>query len=180
QLIAAASSLDASVVIAGSGPLEAHLRDLARSEPRVHLLGGVPESDLPLLLAAADLFVLPSVNRAESFGIATLEAQAMGVPAVVTDVGTGTVEAIVPGETGVVVPAGDPVALAGAISALLADPERLRAMGRAARRHVVAKHSQSDQVTRLKAIYERAISSSWPKQGYCGPRQRERNSRFDT
>ncbi|MDQ3435062.1 MAG: glycosyltransferase [Actinomycetota bacterium] len=160
QLIAAASSLDASVVIAGGGPLEGHLRDLARSEPRVHLLGSVPEADLPLLLAAADLFVLPSVNRAESFGIATIEAQAMGVPAVVTDVGTGTVEAIAPGETGVVVPAGDPMALAGAISALLTDPDRRRTMGEAARRRVLAKHSQNDQVSRLKAIYGRVIASS--------------------
>ena len=62
-------------------------------------------------LAAADLFVLPSTSRAESFGLATAEAQAMGMPAVVTDVGTGTTEAIAPGETGVAVPPRNPALL---------------------------------------------------------------------
>jgi rhamnosyl/mannosyltransferase len=168
QLIAAASLLDASVVIAGGGPLEGQLQRLARREPRVRLLGAVAESDLPTLLAAADLFVLPSVNRSESFGIATLEAQAMGVPAVVTEVGTGTTEAIAPGKTGLVVPAEDPRALAGAISSLLADPGRRRTMGDAARRRVIVRHSQSAQVHRLREIYERVIAAADRDRGYAG------------
>ncbi len=57
-------------------------------------MGRVGDEEHRTFLAAADCFVLPSANRAESFGIATVEAQAMGLPAVVTEVGTGTTEVI--------------------------------------------------------------------------------------
>ena len=122
-LIEAARSLDASVVIIGDGPLAEALSRRARNVANVHLIGAVDEAELRCHLAVADCFALPSTNRAESFGIATLEAQAMGVPAVVTDVGTGTVEAVSPGETGLVVAPGDAAALAGAIGT---NPHRSR------------------------------------------------------
>jgi glycosyltransferase involved in cell wall biosynthesis len=103
--------------------------------------------------------VLPSTSRAESFGIAVLEAQAMGVPAVVTDVGTGTVEAIAPGETGLVVPPGNPAALAAAIKEIFADRLRGEMMGRHARERAVALHSVPHAADQLREIYARAVSS---------------------
>jgi len=157
-LIEAARSLAASVVIVGDGPLAASLREQARDVSNVHLVGSVDEAELRSHLAAADCFVLPSTNRAESFGIAALEAQAMGVPAVVTDVGTGTIEAIGPGETGLVVAPGDPSALAGAVRAILADPVRRGQMSRRARERAVELHSMRPAAERLRAIYARAAS----------------------
>jgi glycosyltransferase involved in cell wall biosynthesis len=153
DLASAARALDASVVIVGSGPCEKRLRALTDGLENVHLVGSVSEDGLRRHLAAADCFVMPSNKRAESFGMATLEAQAMEVPAVVTDVGTGTVEAIEPGETGLVVAPGRPAELAAAIQSVLADPARAAAMGRAGRERAVAKHSLQDQATRMREVY---------------------------
>lgn len=158
-LIEAARRLSASVVIVGAGPLEQRLRDQARGVPNVHLVGEVGERDLAGYLAAADCFVLPSTSRAESFGVATLEAQAMGVPAVVTDVGTGTVEAISDGETGLVVPPRDPPALAAAIEEVIGDPARATRMGRAARERAVERHSLAQMAAGVRRIYERVAGS---------------------
>jgi rhamnosyl/mannosyltransferase len=158
-LIEAARSLQASVVIVGDGPLAGALGHLARDVENVHLVGSVSETELRSHMAAADCFVLPSTSRAESFGIAALEAQAMGVPAVVTDVGTGTVEAISPGETGLVVAPGDPAALAAAIRRILADPVQRQAMSRRARQRAVALHSIPRAAEQLRAIYSRAVAS---------------------
>lgn len=173
-LIEAARSIGATVAIAGSGPLEGRLRSLAAGQPRVRLLGEVAEPELPALLGAADCFVLPSVNRAESFGVATLEAQAMGTPAVVTSVGTGTAEAIEPGVTGEVVPPGDPAALAAAVRSLLEHPQRRLAMGRAARERIVARHSLAAQARALRSIYAATASATPPARlswGGRGPRE---------
>jgi rhamnosyl/mannosyltransferase len=161
-LIEAARSLEASIVIVGDGPLAGQLRDLARSSSNVHLVGAVSEPELFNYLAIADCFVLASTSRAESFGISVLEAQAMAVPAVVTDVGTGTVEAISPGETGLVVAPGDPGALAAAIRTIISDPTRREAMGRHARERAVARHSAADGVARLRDIYQRVASGDDP------------------
>ena len=110
-LVEAASRLDASLAIIGSGPLEGRLRELTARMPRAHVVGAVDDAALRAHLAAADVFVLASTSRAESFGLATLEAQAMEIPAIVTDVGSGTLEAIEPGRTGIAVPPRDADAL---------------------------------------------------------------------
>ena len=157
QLIEAARGLDAAVVIVGGGPLEADLREQARDVPNVHLTGELSEPDLIAHLGAADCFALCSTSRAESFGIAVAEAQAMGLPAVVTDVGTGTVEAIEPDVTGLVVEPGDPAALRSALAGLLADPERRRSMGEAARSRVVARHALDARADEWRALYEELL-----------------------
>jgi rhamnosyl/mannosyltransferase len=153
-LIEAAKALDASVVVVGGGPMLEHFRELAASTPNVHFLGGVTDESLRAILAAADVFVLASTSRAESFGIATLEAQSMGVPAIVTEVGTGTTEAIEPGTTGVVVEPGDATALHQAIAALLADDARRASMGAAARGRAEEHYSQDALRRALIAVYQ--------------------------
>lgn len=157
QLIAASRKLDASVVIVGGGPLEQRLRTLAENLPRVHIVGGVSEQDLVTYLAAADCFVLASTSHAEGFGIATLEAQALGVPAVVTDVGTATVEAIEPDRSGLVISPGSPEAIAVACREILESPSRRRAMGIAAREHVLSRHSATALAARLRMVYAHAL-----------------------
>lgn len=157
HLIAASRELEASVVIIGSGPLEARLRSLSRDLPRVHLLGEVPEDRLLACLSAADCFVLASTSHAEGFGIATLEAQALGLPAVVTDVGTATVEAIQPDVSGLVVSPGSVPELTAACKTLLEQSSRRAAMRTAAREHVQRHHSSGALGAKLREIYAAAM-----------------------
>lgn len=95
--------------------------------------------DTRAFLAAQHLYVQPS--RAEGFCIAAHEAMAAGLPVLASAVGEMP-HSIVPGETGLVVPPLDPVALADALEQLLARPERLHAMGEAARAHIGARFSR--------------------------------------
>jgi rhamnosyl/mannosyltransferase len=76
------------------------------------------------------------VERSEAFGLSMLEAHACGKPVVATRLGTGVEFVNMDGQTGLNVPARDPEALAGAVNALLDEPERARRMGEFARRRV--------------------------------------------
>jgi len=160
QLIEAARGLDANVVIVGDGPERDGLAALARGVPNVHLAGRIDERELVDHLAAADCFVMSSTSRAEAFGIAVAEAQAMSLPAVVTDTGTGTVEAVEDGVTGIVVPPLDPGALRDALGALLGDEGRRRAMGEAARERAVERHALPERAREMRELYERVLASA--------------------
>ena len=95
---------------------------------RKNLVFAGPMPDPRAAVSLMDVFVLPS--REEGYGLALLEAMSYGKPVVASRV--GGVTDIVPGEDfGVLVPKEDPVALGGAISGLLADPQRRDRMGRA-------------------------------------------------
>jgi glycosyltransferase involved in cell wall biosynthesis len=148
------------VVIVGDGPLRARLREQASSLKNVFFAGPLSDEELLQHFAVADVFVLPSTSRAESFGIAALEAQSMGVPAVITDVGTGTVEAIDPGKSGLVVAPKDARALTRAISEILDDDERRLSMKAHARENVLARHSMIAAAPRLRALYEKVAGSA--------------------
>lgn len=117
--------------------------------------------DLPALLAAADLCVVPS-TRPEPFGLVAIEAMAVGTPVVAAGHG-GVVEAVVDGVTGALVPPRDAEALAERVRALL-DAPRLRArMGLAARRRVAERFTAAHHTTRLLALHDRLLGAgpSW-------------------
>jgi rhamnosyl/mannosyltransferase len=160
HLIEAARGVSASVVIVGEGPERQRLAALAAGAPNVHFTGALTEPDLVAHLAAADCFALSSTSRAEAFGIAVAEAQATSLPAVVTDTGSGTVEAVEDGATGLVVPPADPAALREALNALLADEPRRRAMGAAARERAVSRHALADRARDVRSLYERVLGSA--------------------
>ncbi|MDQ3721270.1 MAG: glycosyltransferase [Actinomycetota bacterium] len=153
RLIRVADRLQATVLIVGGGPLAGELEGLAGATSHAHLLKNVRDDELRDVLAAADVFVLPSINRAESFGISTLEAQAMGVPAVVTDVGTGTIEAIDNRHTGLVVTPNDEDALVAAIRRLLSDDALRSAMAVAARGRVRTSFSMEAIAEQFADLY---------------------------
>jgi len=147
------------LVVVGDGPervtleaaLQAHgCRDRAR------LLGEVSDDILVALLQTADAAVLPSTSKAEAFGVAIAEAQSCGVPAVTTDVGTGTAQTVADGVSGRVVPANDPTALAEALAWCL-DPVRAPALRRAARAHAEAALCARRMTAAIHSIYNELL-----------------------
>jgi rhamnosyl/mannosyltransferase len=124
---------------------------------RVHLLGE-HDADLPAYYHAADLFVLPSVERSEAFGIVQIEAQAAGLPIVCTELGTGTSYVTLHGQTGLVVPPHSPPALAAAMRTLLERPELARELGAAGRRRALSEFGRERMVERVEAIYAEALA----------------------
>lgn len=141
---------DLVLAVCGDGPGFEEFRASMKDCRNVHLLGRLNRSELPLLYAAADIFVFPSTT--DTFGMVVLEAQACGLPTVVSDVG-GPQEIIRPGETGVVVPAGRVDAWVGAIEELIAMmklyPERFVEMRNRAREHVLATYDWSRALDNL-------------------------------
>jgi glycosyltransferase involved in cell wall biosynthesis len=111
--------------------------------------------DVPELLNALDLFVFPS--RAEAFGLALVEAMAVGLPTVSTDC-DGVVDIVVAGETGLMVPPRDPERLAAAVRSLLADPGRRRRMGEAGADRVRHRFSEERMDADLEILYTRLVA----------------------
>ena len=152
-----ASFPDLTIAIGGAGRDSARLRRLIDfTDSPVRLLGRVEERILPELYGAADVFVMACRDRwhgleQEGFGIVFLEAAACGVPQVAGRSG-GAAEAVVDGETGIVVddPA-DPGEVAAALRRLLADPGLRGRMGEAARRRVVDSYDYDGLSLRLAA-----------------------------
>jgi glycosyltransferase involved in cell wall biosynthesis len=158
DLIQALPSIpNARYVIVGSGPMQTEWERLARSvgvSDRVVFAAEVPDAELPLYYAAADLFVLPANARAEAFGTVIVEAMAAGRAVVTTEVGTGTSWVNRAGETGLVVPPHDPAALAAAINRLLTDPDQRRAMGQAAQARARAEFTIEQMIERVFDVYD--------------------------
>ena len=141
------------------GPGRARLRRLAAScgvADALLFTGRVPAAELPAQHAVSDVFALPCRTHlggldVEGLGIAALEAAASGLPVVVGDSG-GAPETVRHGETGYVVNGRDVGTLAAAVGALLADPDRARAMGAAGRRWMRRSWSWPDRVARLRQL----------------------------
>ena len=148
------------VAIAGRGDEQARLESLASElgvAARLHLLG--LRDDVERWLAAADVFVHPS--RSEEMPLAILEAMAEGLPIVATRVG-GVPDAVIDGETGLLVPSGDAERLREAIRTLLGDELRRRSMGRAARARAESRFSVERMVDRyLHAYADAAPRTAW-------------------
>lgn len=145
----------AHAVIAGRGDLEEYLRDLSLEvgvADRVHVLG--PRRDVPALMHAMDVFAMPSIW--EGFGLVLLEAMAAGRPIVASRVAT-IPEVVAEGETGLLVPAGDPVALADALAELAHDPERARRLGEAGRQRLRQQFSIEKMVGDTELLYRELV-----------------------
>jgi glycosyltransferase involved in cell wall biosynthesis len=123
----------AELVVAGDGPYRPEMERELTGYP-VTFLGFVPQERLAEVYAGADMFVFPSST--DTCGLVVLEAQAAGLPVIVSDRG-GPHEYVRDGGTGLLVPGDDAPALADAMRRLLSDGERRRVMGRAAREHVL-------------------------------------------
>ena len=145
------------LAISGRGDLEGELRARARQHglaDRLHLLG--LRSDVPSILAAADLFVMPSLS--EGLPLSLLEAMFAGCPIVATDVGQVRV-ALANGAAGILVDPGSSATLAAGIDRLLSNPAEARRLGAAAAMRAAAEFDLSRMVQRYAAIYDKALGS---------------------
>lgn len=143
---------DARLLVGGDGPMRPSLEQAAAETgvaDSISFEGRIDPADVPEFLARIDLLVNPS--RSESFGVVLLEAAAAGVPVVATDVG-GVREAVVAGETALLVPPDNAAALAEAVIALAADPDRREHMGRVAFEMARSRHRWETSVDRMERI----------------------------
>lgn len=152
---------NAHAFIVGIGPMEQAWRALAQAmnvTDRVSFLGEASDEEVVALYHAASLFVLPSTNRAETFGIVQIEAMACGLPLICTELGTGTSYVNQHGRTGLVVPPNHPDALAQAINLLVANPEMRRIMGDAGRNRAEEHFSVRAMLKNTMDFYEEALA----------------------
>jgi glycosyltransferase involved in cell wall biosynthesis len=147
---------DVQLAVVGDGPLLGPLQARARNQgvgATVHFLG--EHADPGAVLRASDVFVLPS--WAESFPYVILEAMLAGLPVLTSDVG-GIAEAIVHGETGLLVSPRDHVAISRALLALLDDAGLRTRLGDAARNAVRQRFTRAGMIADLADVYEEVLS----------------------
>lgn len=150
----------AHFIFAGDGPqtanLERRIAELGLGD-RVHMLG--LRRDVVNILKSLDVFVLPT--HQEALGTAFIEAGAMGLPAVATNV-DGVPEVVQDNRTGLLVPVRDSRAIAEAICRLLDDPVYRQGMGANAAEFVRRKFSREAMAHGMEALYQRLIDAERP------------------
>jgi glycosyltransferase involved in cell wall biosynthesis len=163
-LVAAASRLpdDCILLIGGEGELLDTLRAQAESlqlSGKVIFLGHIPDDVLADYFLACDVFCMPSTVRAEAYGVAIVEAMALGKPVVATDIpGSGVPWVNVQGLTGINVPVRDPSALAAGLIRLLNDAQLRAEMGNAARQRYLSDFNAQLMNERMVRLYQQVCS----------------------
>lgn len=147
---------DFYVIVAGDGPMESRLREMAEESVsgRAVFLGRVPRDKMTAYYSAADLFVFPGIG--ESLGMVFLEAQACGLPVVALDT-AGVPQVVRQGETGILVPQDDGGAMASAVERLLKDRETRMRLGRNGMRYVARERNLEKNTTELSAVLEAIV-----------------------
>jgi glycosyltransferase involved in cell wall biosynthesis len=167
-LIRAMQGLDAELWIGGHGPLTTTLMRLARDlglAERVKFVGFIPDPLLVAYFETCDVFCMPSVERAEQFGLVQLEAMYCAKPVVTTRLGTGVEYVTLDGETGLLVPPKDPHALADALRTLLGNPALRARMGTAGQQRVEEVFSVNRMVRKTVDVYQRVLAADPTKGG---------------
>jgi L-malate glycosyltransferase len=148
---------DVRFQFAGDGPMRQTLERQARArgvESHIEFVGHC--ENVPALLAATDLFVLPS--HTEAFPNSLVEAMVAGVPSIATNVG-GIPELIEHNRNGLLVAPGDAAALADAVIALIEDDARARSLGRAARETILERYSYDLMIREFEELYLRELAA---------------------
>lgn len=158
-LIEAFQKLDKKngLVIIGKGVKEKELNTKVQElnlEHDVLFLDFVPHEELPEYYSSADLFVLPSIERGESFGLVAVEAMACGIPVITTELGTGTSFHNIDGITGKVIEPRNSIALAKAINEILENPHKYK------KQNIVKRAKDFSYVKFEKNVKEKIIGES--------------------
>lgn len=161
-LVRAAAAHDFEVWIIGEGIERPRLEQLIQElglHDRVRLLGSVNDCERIKLMCLADVFVMPSVTNAETFGLVQLEAMAAGRPVVNTALDTAVPRVARHGMEAITVPPGDVAKLGEAIDILIRDPERRRRMGLAARTRALTRYSTTAFRQGMETVYRDAVAA---------------------
>lgn len=159
-LIQAMKGVDAKLLIIGEGKLQGSLQKLAENLKiggRVFFLGRVKNSDILEYYRACDIFVLPSIEKTEAFGLVQLEAMACGKPIVNTNLPTGVPYVSLDKITGLTVPPKDAKALAGAINNLLNDENLRKKYGENGKRRAKKEFSKKIMIDKVFDVYKQLI-----------------------
>ncbi|RXH23429.1 MULTISPECIES: glycosyltransferase [Bradyrhizobium] len=161
-LVRAAAAHNFEVWIIGEGTERPRLVQLIEElglAERVRLLGSVNDCERIKLMCLADVFVMPSVTNAETFGLVQLEAMAAGRPVVNTALDTAVPRVARHGMEAITVPPGDAEMLGEAIDMLIRDPERRRRMGLAARNRALTRYSATAFKQGMETVYRDAVAA---------------------
>lgn len=159
-LIDAMRSINANLIIVGDGERRKNLEKRAKHleiDDRVFFMGHIDESRLHACYDRADLFVLPSVEPSEAFGIVQLEAMAYHTPVVNTDLPTGVPWVSLDGKTGRTVSPGEVGELASAISELLDNDEMRAVYAKNARERVERLFTREQMLNTMESRYRAII-----------------------
>ncbi|MBS0355064.1 MAG: glycosyltransferase [Proteobacteria bacterium] len=148
-LLEAVKGTGLQVAMAGEGPLWNGIAEQVQGWPNVHLLGRISDEDKMALLSLCRGVVFPSHLRAEAFGVFLLEAAMLGKPMISCEIGTGSSYVNVDGETGMVIPPQDPLALRNAMQRLADDSALAEELGRGAAR----RFDELFRMTKVNAAY---------------------------
>ncbi len=153
---------NASLIIIGSGPLEMQMkRQIIRLglEKRITILPPLTEEELHSFYDACDVFVLPSVEKSEAYGLVQIEAMACGKPVISTELHTGTSYINQHEKTGFVVPPRDSRSIASAIQTLTENESLKISMGEKAKVRAFQEFTNEKMVKRTYDIYKELLSS---------------------
>lgn len=156
-LLEAAQGTSYPIVIVGAGPIEQALKAqaMALGLSNVYFVGQASEADKTALLTLCFGIVFPSHLRSEAFGVSLLEGAMFGKPMISSEIGTGTTFINVDGETGLVVPPGDALALRAAMVDLWENPQKSAVMGQAAEQRYRRYFTAEQMVRSYVALYTR-------------------------
>jgi rhamnosyl/mannosyltransferase len=161
-LLDAIKDTDLKVVILGSGPVEASLKERAKKQGinNVFFVGNLPDADKVALLQQCYAVVFPSHIRAEAFGISLLEGAMFGKPMISSEIGTGTSYVNIHNETGLVVPPSNPVAFRNAMQYLLDNPDMADKLGSQAAKRFVDIFTADKMTAHYIELYKEILSAS--------------------
>ncbi len=151
-----------SLIIAGEGPLKESLKKLPQElgcAEKIHFSGAIPHSEVPQFLQKIDIFVVPSIDESESFGVAAIEASACELPVIASNIG-GLPEVVLDGKTGLLITPKDPAALAEAIISLIENPDLKRQYAKAGRELVMKKYNWQENAWSMEKLYEKVLRRS--------------------
>lgn len=159
---AVAKTEGTSLVIAGDGEQADQLRsliDASGAGDRMRLCHGLDDADIEASYRSCDLLCLPSIDRAEAFGLVLLEAMRAGRPVIASRLpGSGMSEVVADGESGLQCPAGDVEALAGALRRLRDDPGLRQRLGEQAGERFRRHFGLPPIVTAISDIYRECLA----------------------
>lgn len=141
--------------IAGDGPAASEYKELAVQlgiDDHVVWLGRIDQNEATVEWANMDVAIIPSVLDSESFGVSAVEAQACGVPVIISDV-PGLMEATLPGKSSIVVKRKNAEAISEALKSLLTDKQKRIEMGKNGREYVLRNFEYNDCFRQIEGFY---------------------------